>query len=574
MNKQEKEVIQAQLDSEKAILEKLERQYKQALNDIISKTKIIQADIDMLQASGASDDKTLSMVRSKVYQKQYQEALKKQIEGILDKLHSDEFSTIQAYLNGCYEDGYLGTLYDISSQGEGIPIMTSLDQNAIVKAVQLDSKISGGLYKSLGVDVAGLKKSIKAEISRGIASSLPYSDIARNITNVSNAPRSRAKTIVRTEGHRIQQQSAEDARQSAKDRGFDVVRVWDATLDGKTRPSHRNVDGEICELDGKFSNGLRYPGDPSGTAAEVVNCRCVALTKERWDAEGGFLKRDNFTGEIVSFDSPADYQEYKKKYWSKENTDYMDYVERLESKYETKDFKKIMENMTDREYDRYKKLSDANPLLKIPKEGIENYENGGIIFPKKPTAEAFVNLSDDIPEKSKQIGTILNGYTSNGSKWSGKTIVRKVEDMPGVSGRKEWSCDISLREDSGIKSAIHEHLHARSVSYYSPMEFVAWQRAEEGAVELFAQEIAKSAGIPYRESYRETVKQLRITNSILKYADDMTFAKELFETPMPERYAWLRDKADSLIETDKLSSKTVEALNNAVDYFKKWGKLE
>ena len=465
MNKQEKEVIQAQLDAEKAILEKLERQYKQSLNDIINKTKIIQADIDMLQASGSSDDKTLSMVRSKVYQKQYQEALKKQIEGILDKLHSDEFSTIQAYLNGCYEDGYLGTLYDISSQGEGVPIITSLDQNAIVKAVQLDSKISGGLYKSLGVDVAGLKRSIKAEISRGIASSLPYSDIARNITNVSNAPRSRAKTIVRTEGHRIQQQSAEDARQSAKDRGLDVVRVWDATLDGKTRSSHRSVDGEICELDGKFSNGLRYPGDPSGTAAEVVNCRCVALTKERWDAEGGFLKRDNFTGEIVSFDSPADYQEYKKKYWSKENTDYMDYVESLESKYETKDFKKVMENMTDDEYGRYKKLEEANPLLKTTKEkrktseGIfDTFNNTGADSIRPHSIKKEMNKSDigkELMEYLEKNNVPVKLYYGVDNPKNQLGIYDPFDDSISVF------CDVTKTIKETSKTVIHEATHRK-----------------------------------------------------------------------------------------------------------------
>lgn len=60
-----------------------------------------------------------------------------------------------------------------------------IDQAAAVKAVLLDSKISNGLYNSLGVDVNHLKKSITQEISRGIASNLSYSDIARNLSNAS-----------------------------------------------------------------------------------------------------------------------------------------------------------------------------------------------------------------------------------------------------------------------------------------------------------------------------------------------------------------------------------------------------
>lgn len=312
MKKSEKEVLQYQLNQEKEVLKKLESQYKVALNDIINKTKILQADIDMLQAAGASDDVTLSMVRSKVYQKQYQDALKKQIEGILDKLHSDEYSTIQEYLNGCYEDAFVGTMYNISSQG--IPLIIPIDQNAAVKAIQLDSKISNGLYNSLGVDVGELKKAIKNEVARGIATSLNYSDIARNISNTAKAPLSRAETITRTEGHRIQQQSSDDSRNSAIKKGANLVKQWDSTLDGKTRDSHRMVDGEIREENEAFSNGLMFPGDPSGPAAEVVNCRCVALTRARWALDETELETLKQRAEYFGLDKTANFEEYKQKY--------------------------------------------------------------------------------------------------------------------------------------------------------------------------------------------------------------------------------------------------------------------
>ena len=319
MNRWEIEVQKSLLDSEEAALKELEKQYGKALKDINEKVKGFQADIDLLDQALSQDglDETTramlqSQKRSKIYQQNYQRALQGQVSGILDKMHGDNYGTIDKYLNGCYETGYVGTMYSIA--GQGVPLVIPVDQAAAVKAVLTDSKVSNGLYNALGVNVKKLKKTITQEISRGIASSLPYSDIARNISSVSKAPLSRAKTIARTEGHRIQQTSARDAQYAAKKKGADVVKQWDAALDGRTRPSHARVDGEIRELDEKFSNGLMFPGDPSGGAAEVVNCRCTANTRARWALDDEELQTLKERAEYFGLDKTKNFEEFKQKY--------------------------------------------------------------------------------------------------------------------------------------------------------------------------------------------------------------------------------------------------------------------
>lgn len=319
MNRWEIEVQQSLLDSEEAAIKELEKQYAKALKDINEKVKLFQADIDLLDQALSQeglDDTTRALLqsqkRSKIYQQNYQKALQGQVSGILDKMHGDNYATIDKYLNGCYETGFIGTMYDIA--GQGVPLVVPINQAAAVKAVLTDSKVSNGLYAALGVNVKKLKKSITQEISRGIASSLPYSDIARNISSVSKAPLSRAKTIARTEGHRIQQTSARDAQYAAKKRGTDVLKQWDAALDGRTRDSHARVDGEIRELDEKFSNGLMFPGDPSGGAAEVVNCRCTSNTRARWALDEEELNTLKERAEYFGLDKTKNFEEYKEKY--------------------------------------------------------------------------------------------------------------------------------------------------------------------------------------------------------------------------------------------------------------------
>ena len=297
MNKRQKEVLQHQFDSEKAVLEQLEKQYQAALNDINRKIRILQSD---------------EMTQSKIYRMEYQKALKKQVESILEKLHGDEFTTIQEYLSASYTDAFIGTMYDLA--GQGIPLIIPLDQAAAVKAILTDSKISKGLYSALGIDVNDLKKTISAEVTRGIASGLSYHDIARNIDNVSNTTYYNAVRIARTEGHRIQQASTKDAQQKSKSKGADVVKQWDATLDGKTRDSHRRVDGEIRELDELFSNGLDYPGDPKGSAKEVINCRCVSLTRARWALDEDELNTLKERAEYFELDKSKNFADFKDKY--------------------------------------------------------------------------------------------------------------------------------------------------------------------------------------------------------------------------------------------------------------------
>lgn len=324
MNKWQKEVLNFLAQSEEDTLKALEKEYKRALNEIGKKVKEFQTDIDMLDAAIASEGlsdaakaQLQTQRRSKIYQKRFQEALQGQVNGILDRMQGATYSTIEAYLKRSYEDSFIGTMYDIA--GQGIPLIVPIDQAAAIKAVLTDSKVSKGLYNALGVDVAKLKRTIRSEISRGIATSLPYSDIARNITNVTKAPMGRAKTIVRTEGHRIQQASTMDAQNAAKARGADVVKQWDASLDSRTRETHRRLDGQIREVEEPFEIGGRevmapgYFGDP----AEDCNCRCVSLTRARWAVGDSFTKMNNETKEIVDFKDIDDYKEFKKTYLKK-----------------------------------------------------------------------------------------------------------------------------------------------------------------------------------------------------------------------------------------------------------------
>ena len=274
MQKWDKQINQATLDNEKEVLEALKKNYQDALEEIKGKIAMLlgRQDADMMHV---------------IYQVEYQEALKTQIEGILDMLQANEFETISEYLTKCYEEGYLGAMY--SMQEQGVPLILPIDQKQVVKAIQHDTKLSEDLYASLGKDIQTLNKQIAGEISRGISVGKMYSEIAKDINGYSRIGMNNAMRIARTEGHRIQSQANYDAQVKAKSKGADIVKVWSSALDGKTRNAHFKLDGQRKEVDEPFKYGrytAMFPGE-FGVAHLDINCRCRAITKARWllDAE-------------------------------------------------------------------------------------------------------------------------------------------------------------------------------------------------------------------------------------------------------------------------------------------------
>ena len=89
--------------------------------------------------------------------------------------------------------------------------------------------------------------------------------------------RRRAETIARTESHSASQDAAFEMAQEAE---IDLVKIWTSVEDARTRESHTEADGQVREMHEEFEVGdelLMYPGDPTGDASEVINCRCVCI---------------------------------------------------------------------------------------------------------------------------------------------------------------------------------------------------------------------------------------------------------------------------------------------------------
>lgn len=92
----------------------------------------------------------------------------------------------------------------------------------------------------------------------------------------------RGETIARSETMTALNMAKVDAIQQQIDAGKidvrDVVKIWHATPDDRTRDTHRALNKKSVPLNGAFISpsgaSIRYPGDPMAPASEHVNCRC------------------------------------------------------------------------------------------------------------------------------------------------------------------------------------------------------------------------------------------------------------------------------------------------------------
>lgn len=297
MDRRQSEVENLLLDYEKQCLNDLQKSYTEALADVKGKLKALLG---------------REQTQSVVYQVQYQEQIQKQLEAALERLKSGSITSVTDFLNKTYEDSYLGVIYGI--QGQGIPINIGVDHDQMARTISRRTdtmQFSQRLYDN--VDKLGI--AFKSQMSRGIANGSTYSKIAKQLAMESEANYKQAMRIVRTEGGRVKSEAKLNSMHAAKKEGADIVKQWDSTFDGKTRPEHRLLDGQIREIDEPFidSQGREAQAPHKfGVASMDINCRCIVVERARWAVEGEEMpnKVDNATGDLVEAKT---YKEWKEK---------------------------------------------------------------------------------------------------------------------------------------------------------------------------------------------------------------------------------------------------------------------
>lgn len=87
--------------------------------------------------------------------------------------------------------------------------------------------------------------------------------------------------------------SAFAAMRAASQSNFEMTKEWIAAKDDRTRKDHRLENGQVVDFKDPFimndGSQLQYPGDPKGTASQVINCRCTIAFKAKKDKDGNII---------------------------------------------------------------------------------------------------------------------------------------------------------------------------------------------------------------------------------------------------------------------------------------------
>lgn len=284
--------INEQNDKEVEKLEKkLRKVYLQAQADTQAKME------DYLQRFATKDAIKLEQVKQgKITQAQYLEwrkgqiAVGKQWQDKVDALAAD-YTNANKIAMGMVRNDMAGTFatnhnyaaYQLEHDTSLDLSFTLYDQHTLKNLVAKDPGLLPLPSVDIPKDLRWNRQKINSVITQAVLQGDSIPKIAQSLRRVTDMNHSAAVRNARTSMTAAQNAGRVESYKHAQDMGIDMQQEWLATLDSRTRHSHRQMDGERIAVakdkwhPAKFSNGCRYPGDPQGPAWEIYNCRCTLV---------------------------------------------------------------------------------------------------------------------------------------------------------------------------------------------------------------------------------------------------------------------------------------------------------
>lgn len=329
------------------------------------------------------------------------------------------------------------------------------------------------------------KNSIKRVIDAGFAKGKGLNEVAKDLFNIKDLTSYyRAHRIARTETHTT---AVFSTRESINSTGMETESQWSTSIDERTRSigrgdefDHIAADGERIKKGEKYvrtGEPLDHPGDPKGSAANIIDCRCVELF---------FVVRSAISRTVKPSEPEEELHWEKASNESKLVAEFKRNlgIEKIKINGYEKDREKALED-GNRIGEHWFSLTQKYPLLK---------EKNSSRLKKGKSSLKYLKLFNDHSIGKKAAGRheyLINNVTGEHLPQDIRLATQSVTWVRGKSGRMKgelrWENPTKIGKDSLVISqgsilgnARHEWGHFVYYNYLEQKDRARWKRFYKG----------------------------------------------------------------------------------------------
>ena len=200
----------------------------------------------------------------------------------LFEVSEDAKNKIKSICPEVYAENFNYSTYQVEKDAHIDTSFTLYSKESVQRLIEDDPDVLPPVGKKVAKQIAEGKavrwnrQQLQSVMIQGILQGDSIPKLATRLANtVGDRDRKASIRNARTMATSAQNAGRVAAYKRAQDKGVDLEQMWIATMDNRTRHSHRWLDGEVRPVGEAFSNGCEYPADPKGDPAEIYNCRCT-----------------------------------------------------------------------------------------------------------------------------------------------------------------------------------------------------------------------------------------------------------------------------------------------------------
>ena len=185
-------------------------------------------------------------------------------------------------LYNTYANNYNYQIYLAEREGRIATSFSLYDKDAVRVALADTPGMIQTAQVNIPKNLRWNEQKVSSALAQGIMQGESIRNISKRLQTVTKMNNTAAVRTARTLTTGAENGGRFQCSKRLESAGVEQEKQWMATLDKRTRDSHRALDQETVPMDQPFSNGLMYPGDMSmahSKPEEVYNCRCRYVTQ-------------------------------------------------------------------------------------------------------------------------------------------------------------------------------------------------------------------------------------------------------------------------------------------------------